>query len=300
MNLPRTTTKGRARTIALATFAGAAILGGAGYALGAPLLALRGASPGEHAVASSSVARALSIRAWTPRQTIAPGASATFRLGISRGVRLVRPLGRRGPRVGARIWLSAARSPRTIRAIVGPRSTRSTRAKLTLAAAASTRPGTYHLRLNARGRLRSRDTMRYAHAIITLVVVASRQRSFTIAGTTSEQLVPGRDAAVELRLSNPHRFALRVSRLDVRIDSVLAPQADAAHPCTARDFAVVQPSLGRGLRLAGSSARSLRALGASPEQAPRIAMIDRAVNQDGCKHATLKLTFAGRATAATS
>lgn len=53
-----------------------------------------------------------------------------------------------------------------------------------------------------------------------------------------------------------------------------------------------------GLRIPAHSTRRLSSLGVAPARWPRVAMLDRAVNQDGCKHATLDLRFDGMATEA--
>jgi hypothetical protein len=79
------------------------------------------------------------------------------------------------------------------------------------------------------------------------------------------------------------------------VSNVTAPGQDAAHPCTAEDFSVQQFSGPYGFQLPESSNNTLASLGIPESQWPRVAMVDRPVNQDGCKGASLTLDFAGSA-----
>jgi hypothetical protein len=98
-------------------------------------------------------------------------------------------------------------------------------------------------------------------------------------------LTPGSPAqAVDFKITNPDTTNQFIQSVTVSIASVDAPNADAAHPCTANDFTVVQPSaihddLTPGAHTYGPSGATL-------------AMKDTAANQDGCKGATVNHAFA--------
>ena len=122
---------------------------------------------------------------------------------------------------------------------------------------------------------------------------ASSRRSYTITGSVSAgPLRPGVSVPLNVTLRNPHESGLRVAQLDVSIDGLAAPMADAAHPCTAADFAVAAFS-GDEVELPASSTRSLSSLGIPESEWPQVLMADRAANQDGCRNAVLTLRFTG-------
>jgi len=122
---------------------------------------------------------------------------------------------------------------------------------------------------------------------------ASTRRSYTISGSVSAgPLRPGVSVPVDLTLRNPHDSGLLVAQLAVTIDGLAAPMADAAHPCTAADFAVA-PFSGDEVELPASSTRSLSSLGIPASEWPQVLMADRAANQDGCRNAVLTLRFTG-------
>ena len=241
-------------------------------------------------------ARVLTFRAQPATRTLIRGATTTYRMRIGGYGRLVGPHGRRLP---VRVWLSARKPlPRGVSATFGHHATRSSRATLTIRTTSSTRTGRYRLRLRARGRLgRVGDRrMRRAWTTVTLVVAAPKRHAFAISGRLTELLAPGRAVPLDLRLTNSRNTALRIRLLSVRVVDVRAPQADRAHPCTAGDFAVVQLAGSYGFRLPAHRSRSLSALGIASRRWPRVAMVNRPVNQDGCKRASLTLRFTGLAT----
>jgi hypothetical protein len=288
----------------LATVIAVTSAGGAVYALTAPA----GAPPhrpsiGMHAsggVALTSAPRApLTIRAQPARRTIAAGATVTYRVRISRGPRLMRPAGH--SRASRRLAVLVALRVRTplpagVNATFRPTATRSSSALLTLRTKPSVRPGAYRVRLSASGRLGGtvRHRLAYARTSVTLVVLDPVLGGrFTIGGSLAEPLAPGRILPLDLSLTNPHSHALQITQLAVRIVAVHAPRADTAHPCSAADFAIVPFSGVYGFTLRASTTARLSTLGIPSRQRPHVAMVDRTVNQDGCKHATLSLSFTG-------
>jgi hypothetical protein len=299
---PDNTSHRQATRVVLAAVVASSLLAGAVYGLAAPFSSrpeVRSAATRAALVPRES-SRLLAIRVQVARRTVAPDATVGYRVRISRGGVLIRPHGPGRRRRAARVWLSVAKPlPDGVTATLKPRATRSPAARLTLRATIRVRPGSYRVRLKARGRLRPdrRHRMRHAQTVVTLVVARPVQRGLTIRGMADGPLAPGVGAPVDLILTNRHHFAIRVSGLRVTISGVRAPQADPRHPCTAADFTVVQPAGSDGLALPASSTRVLHALGVPRVGWPQILMTNRPVNQDGCKHARLMLRFTGNAIA---
>ena len=115
--------------------------------------------------------------------------------------------------------------------------------------------------------------------------------SFTIAGDTHRPMAPGVKVPLNLWLTNDNDFAITATHLEVAVRSVSAPRADGDHPCTVDDFEVKQPSRGLEIRLTGNTTSSLRSHGVRRGQWPHVGMLNRSVNQDGCKGASLSLSY---------
>jgi hypothetical protein len=125
--------------------------------------------------------------------------------------------------------------------------------------------------------------------------------SFSITdGRLGGTLAPGVSLPVDLKLFNPHAFALRILSLSVRVRSVSAANASRRDPCTTRDFFSSAFTGHYGFRLGSRRKISLGGLGFSTQQWPHVGMVERSVNQDGCKQATVTLVYAGTATTAGS
>jgi hypothetical protein len=118
---------------------------------------------------------------------------------------------------------------------------------------------------------------------------------FGIAGDVSGLLHPGESAPIDLTLTNPNGRPIRVTSLSVAIASVTAPQATVIRPCGIADFAVAQLSGAASFTIPAHSSRTLTALGLAPAQMPSLSMINSADNQDGCKGATVGLSYGGTA-----
>jgi hypothetical protein len=131
------------------------------------------------------------------------------------------------------------------------------------------------------------------------VVLDGSSASFTISGNATAPLSPGVQAALDLVLTNPHDVAVSVDTLRVTVQAVSAPNADEGYPCAARDFALDQASSGLVVRLPPHSTSSLSSLGVPAASQPQVGMVNRAVDQGGCKGASLTLAYTafGRAAA---
>lgn len=114
---------------------------------------------------------------------------------------------------------------------------------------------------------------------------------FSVGGDGDRPISPGMTIPLDLEIDNPHDEPLTVTRLLVTLRVADAPEADTQHPCSAADFTVVQASEALPIRLPARQTSSLRGLDLPESQWPRIGMLNRGVNQDGCKGSTLALDY---------
>jgi hypothetical protein len=298
----------RSRTVAPAIAVLALVgSGGVAYALsglpaGGDGSAARVSTPAGHQLVAPRRALVLSLSARTPHQTVLAGANAKYRLQITRACDSIRLCAQHGRRVAARVQLNAAQPmPDGLTASFWWGATRAPTSTLTVRTRKGTHAGTYRLRVQARlsGQLGTGYQLRrVASTTVILTVTSIPPITLVIAGSPARRLMPGGGVPLDLKLTNPRGSRLLVSRLTVTIARVSAPAADAVHPCTIKDFAVSQFSGAYGFALARSSTRSLTQLGTPPDRWPAVLMLDRAVNQDGCKGASITLSYGGAATRA--
>lgn len=118
----------------------------------------------------------------------------------------------------------------------------------------------------------------------------------TIDGHAIEPISPGVMVPLDLEFVNPHDVDMSVTDLSVTVQGVSAPRADANHPCAVDDFAVDQVSISLKITLAASGTGTLHSLDVSRAAWPRVGMLKRSVNQDGCKGALLTIAYTASAT----
>ena len=120
------------------------------------------------------------------------------------------------------------------------------------------------------------------------------KRTFGVTGSLNGLLAPGVSRAVELQISNPENKSIAVTNLTVAIAQVVrTPAAVAANlPCSSADYQITQYS-GTYPLAAPSGPSSLTSLGVPQSKWPQVRMLDTLQLQDGCKGATLQLTFSG-------
>jgi hypothetical protein len=151
----------------------------------------------------------------------------------------------------------------------------------------NTAAGTYTLTITGTSGLKQQSTT------VTLVVaLTGKQFTITAPGVT----VPGPGAGVGLDLSitNPNSQPMQVTNLTVALTSVTkAASAPATRPCGVADYAVAQFSGSYPLTIPAGATVSLSSLGVSPTSLPQLSMLNSSQNQDGCKGATLSLSFSG-------
>jgi hypothetical protein len=97
-------------------------------------------------------------------------------------------------------------------------------------------------------------------------------------------------APIAVRINNPNPKTVAMQRVRVKIASISAPHADAAHRCTRTDFEIHQmPRL--ALHVPARRVSDLGGLGLPVTSWPTLAMRNLPFNQDGCKGATVTLRF---------
>jgi hypothetical protein len=219
--------------------------------------------------------------------------------------------------------------PRRTRISFTPSSTRTTRVVATIVTTGAT-VGRHRLRLLARsGRSRAIATVMLVVRARTLAVPPAptpapapeapmpaaptpapvvpappdtppeQPTDFTIAGDLPAPLQPGAAAPLDLQLTNPSAAAVTITGITVSLSGIDAPRARPGFPCVPDDFALTQFTGTYGFTLDPASTVSLSEIGVPAEQLPHVAMLDRPVNQNGCKGASLHFTFAGTSTGGT-
>jgi hypothetical protein len=269
--------------------------------------------------------RALPIRVLPASRTVIPGASVRYTVRVTRDDHRATGLSgrtrlrirRAGLPAGSHASFSGARA-HSAGLVPLQRTT------LTITTAAGTPPGTYEVRLGAR-RPHRRGSAKVklvvsaptvtapsgpapaeaATSVVLPVVpptppVPTVPDAFTVTGSLTSPLTPGTGERLDLTLTNRESTDLAIANLRVQVAAVNGPQRDSVHPCEPDDFSVEQFSGASGFRLPAASSAELGELGFDRSEWPTVSMLDRPVNQDGCKGATLSLSFTGSATEATS
>lgn len=111
--------------------------------------------------------------------------------------------------------------------------------------------------------------------------------SFTITGVVPALLAPDATVPMDLSLTNPNHVSLSITRLTARLDAV----SGGVGECSMDNFRIDQYSDNRAIAVAASSTRSLRDLDVPVARWPQLTMINRPVNQDGCKSATIAIRY---------
>ncbi|MGO4435001.1 hypothetical protein AB4Y88_17435 [Paenarthrobacter sp. RAF9] len=120
---------------------------------------------------------------------------------------------------------------------------------------------------------------------------AASVKGITVTLSPSSRTV---DQGQSLQISNPQNKSIAVTNLSMEISQVVRTSAAVAAnlPCTAADYQVTQYSGAYPLTVEPGT-RSLSGLGVAQAKWPQIKMLDTNKLQDGCKGATLQLTYTG-------
>jgi hypothetical protein len=240
----------------------------------------------------------LSMSAAPAAVTLAPGSAAAY------AIQLVRT------DLSDTVTLSVSGAlPSGMTVVFSPSASDGTSSTLQVTTTSAVPDDTYTLHLVASGNDANKET-RYAYASVRLVIKTTG-RSFTssgnlngllapgaaltISGNLQGRLAPGRALPLALNLNNPSEKSLSVMNLSVSLQRLSRTSFAISHsqPCSIGDFAVVQYSGPYPLAIPGSSTMSLSELGVLSGQWPQIQFINRPANQDGCKGATLALSYSG-------
>lgn len=180
---------------------------------------------------------------------------------------------------------TAAFSPPIV--AVGPGSSPVT---LDVSTTSATPLGTYSLSLKG-----SSGTLQTAVVVVvSLTVTAGQHQTFTISGDPAGLLAPGYAVSIDLHLAIPGNAGLSLTGLTVSITGVTRTAQAVANnrPCSPSDYAVTQFS-GSYPFTAPPGNSSLSGSGVPAAQWPQIRMLNTSLNQDGCKGATLQLSYSG-------
>jgi large repetitive protein len=115
-------------------------------------------------------------------------------------------------------------------------------------------------------------------------VLTLATRTFTVSGNAVTQLRPGGISDLNLTVTNPYGFALKIESLTVTFTGTASCNGPA-------NFAVARPFSGPTIVPAGSSVLS-------PAVAPQIRMLNLPTAQDSCKSMSVSLTYSGMASRA--
>lgn len=120
---------------------------------------------------------------------------------------------------------------------------------------------------------------------------AARQvKGLTISGKAQGLLSPGTSRRVNLVITNPSSFAIRVTEVTIEVGPLTSRPA-----CSGKENLVVTRNLAATPIVPKKSSKSLQDLGISKTEWPRIMMPDLPTNQDACKATTFTLRYTGTA-----
>jgi hypothetical protein len=164
----------------------------------------------------------------------------------------------------------------------------SSSATLQIDTARDTSPESYDLVVTGTGTVNGSPVSR--SAAVTLVV--EKTQSFDIAGSLGAQLAPGVKAPLNLSLTNPYKFDLRITNLAVTLE-----EGTSKPGCSgSENFKVTQiPAARYPITLPKNETKTLAQLGVADGDKPKVEMLNRPWNQDNCKNATVTLDYGGSA-----
>jgi hypothetical protein len=127
-------------------------------------------------------------------------------------------------------------------------------------------------------------------AAVTLVV--EETKNFQVAGDLGVPLAPGVRVPLNLSLTNPHKFDLRITNLAVAVE-----EATSRTGCSGtQNFKVTPiPAARYPITLPAQETRTLAQLGLPAGDRPQVEMLNQPWNQDACKGASITLDYSGSA-----
>jgi hypothetical protein len=120
--------------------------------------------------------------------------------------------------------------------------------------------------------------------------------NFTIGGNALQLLYPGTaPQQLNLTINNPNPVSINVNSLTATVSGI-SGGSNTPNPCTSGDFNIVQINPAALPFTAPPGTSTLSADGVTTANQPTLQMIDQPWNQNGCKGATLTLSYSGSAT----
>jgi hypothetical protein len=148
--------------------------------------------------------------------------------------------------------------------------------------------GTYALTITGTGAISGSTVSR--SAAVTLTVETTK--SFEIEGNLGLQLSPGRRLPLNVSLTNPYNFDLRIMNLAVAVEQgTTKPECGGTQNFRATPI----PAARYPITLPAGATRTLTQLGVADADKPQVEMVDHSWNQDVCKGATITLAYNGTA-----
>ena len=234
-----------------------------------------------------------SLSASPATQTITAGGSATYAVSVNRvnGFSGSVSLSVSGLPGGASASWKLSGGPSSANTITVPSG--SSGATLTIQTANATTAGTFAPKITGVSGSLSRSTT------VGLVVQAPTAGNATFGllapAVAPSGLYPGGSRNLDVRLRNPNNFVLKVTEIKVAVDDATTG-GDGA--CSGTANYATRPYSGSSAILVPADGQwhALSSLGVSGRYMPKVEMLDRPVNQDGCKNATITLRYSGSAT----
>jgi hypothetical protein len=233
-------------------------------------------------VVNAPLSGSLSMTATPATVTQQPGSTAVFVIQLTR-TNLPGPV----------VLGDIAGLPRGSVATFTPNPVLGTSSTLQITTPGNAAEGSYTIFLLAGGR----DTAGYPRlATISVKLVLQRNgKNFAITGNLAGLLSPGASRPLDLTLTNPNNKPISVTNLTVALSSVTRTSYAVAHslPCGPGDYRITQYGGTYPLTVPANGSVALSGLHVSQTSWPQVTMLDTATNQDGCKGATVTLTYSG-------
>jgi hypothetical protein len=190
------------------------------------------------------------------------------------------------------VSLSVSGLPKSATASWSPSATipaASSSATLQVQTAGDSKEGNYTLTITGTGTIGSSSASRSA----TVTLVVQKNQDFLISGNLGPQLLPGKKSPLDLSITNPNNFAIQITNLAVAVE-----EATSKPGCSGtQNFKITQvPAARYPITLPQGQAKTLSQLGVADADKPKVEMLDRALNQDACKGASIHLHYSGSAT----
>ncbi len=122
---------------------------------------------------------------------------------------------------------------------------------------------------------------------------------FTVGGSAPNLFYPGTSQPLDLAITNPFKFAIKVLTVSVTVEPVPTKDGVPDPACLATSNLLVTRSLGTTVTVPAGSTKSLSDLDVPAAQWPVLTMPDLPINQDACEGATFTLTYSCTATMGT-